>query len=120
MTIDSQTCRATAAAGGDCAAEKCLAANDNHDFVSVYVSMCVCVCEMLFARFQFPKFSPGEKATQKAAIRLSRLPIRYDIYTYTIYSYAQYVSRYCFIFLCLYVCFALEKRCEATLIVSVG
>lgn len=82
------------------------------------VSQCVCVWVWnAFCAFSIStKFSPGEKATQKAAIRLSRLPIRYDIYTYTIYSYAQYVFRYCF----FCVCIALEKRCEATLIVSVG
>lgn len=66
------------------------------------VSQCVCVCVWnAFCAFSISTmFSPGEKATQKAAIRLSRLPIRHDIYTYTIYSYAQYVFRYCF-FVCV-------------------
>lgn len=100
MTIDSQTCRA-AAAGGDCAAEKCLAANDNHDFVRVCVclSVCVCVSEMLFARFQFPQsFHQGKRPRKRP--RYACPDSRYD----TIYIHIRYIAMHNMFFVIVFLC----------------
>lgn len=100
--------------------KKCLAANDNHDFVS----------EMFFARFQFPLFvavffisgrggeeKEEEKATQcpiKAMIRLSSQYAYHQFFVYSLHN------MFLLVFL-IFLCFLLfGKRCEATLIVSVG